>query len=159
VDPRRWWNLWQLLCRRFDRECRQDEAAAYLEYLDALLTPEEIEAAARAVWADREYFPRPADFLLAAHASVLARLRAAAREWNRDRGGRTWDELLGPQGSMARRVLRELGGVDHVSRLLDRGPLELRREVEHAVSQLLRVDAAQLPPLLPANEQRNLLKP
>jgi hypothetical protein len=56
--------VWAKLCRRFGRKVDPAEISDYLGYLDGSgLTTEAFVAAAEAVWATREFFPRPADFL------------------------------------------------------------------------------------------------
>lgn len=159
MEPERWWQLWEVLCRRFGRQPLHDEAAMYLEYLDALLAPWQIESAVRAVWADREFFPRPADFVAAAHSDVLAKLRRAAWAHQSEPHAGTWALLVGVPDSLAFRVLKELGGITEVVTLLNRGTSAFRQVVEAEMSELLREDARQLPPLLPANEERSLPKP
>jgi len=154
----RWWLTWQLLCRRFSREPVKAEAAAYLQYLEALLTPAQLDQAVRIVWADREYFPRPVDFVNAAHAQVLPSIRREALgHWRRDGG---WVERLGGRESLAGRVVAALGGMTQVERLLEKGNNVFRYEVEQAMSETLRAEvAAKLPPLLPYHEPRYLASP
>ncbi len=57
---------WGTLERRFHRDMGDDVAVEYKTALDAVLGTEQFVRAARVVFFEREFFPRPADFLEAA---------------------------------------------------------------------------------------------
>lgn len=128
--------VWQALCQRFDHDVDLDEAQAYMDYLDTLGMEEDdfLQAAGR-VWATREFFPRPVDFVLAAHAGLLSQIRKSALAWSKHERG--WLAMAGGKDSMAMEVVRSLGGMDQAMKLLDRGPDVFRREVEAHLDQVL----------------------
>lgn len=131
---------WARLEERFGEH---DGSDAYYEYLTDRLTTAQFTAACRTVWATREFFPRPVDFVIAAHADLLSRIRQTAIAWSKDDG--TWLTKAGGKDSLAMDVVRSIGGVDQVLKLLDRGPGTFRREVEAHLDTVLALDGHDLP--------------
>ena len=56
---------WPRLCVRWGRTVGREEAALYYRFLSARMDTEEFEIAAEMLWATREFFPKPADFVAA----------------------------------------------------------------------------------------------
>ncbi len=108
IDKREFWAAWQGLCKRFSRTPDADEAGEWHDYLSPQLTTEEFQAAARKLWASREFFPRPDDFLEAARGSTAEQ---AAAQWELChrvmRGERGVLERMTPAGQ---RTVRLMGG-------------------------------------------------
>ena len=98
---------WTVLCERFGKDRSRLIARRYFEYLTERLTTEEFVAAAKHLFAAREFFPRPVDFVSAAGADQ----RDALRDWELCQavmeGGR--DALL-QMSDEGQRVARLLGG-------------------------------------------------
>lgn len=65
-----------------DRWGKQAAGAAkdYREFLDPLMDDEEFHAAAKAVWATREFFPRPADFLAVKRDECWSSIKTIAQD-------------------------------------------------------------------------------
>ena len=80
---------------------------AYWKFLNDRLSNEQFMAAARTVWATSRFFPRPADFLLAAYPRTLPELNRAADAWQKDRHVGGWTNGL---SQLALGVLHMLGG-------------------------------------------------
>lgn len=152
MTPERWWELWSRLCKRFRREIDAEEAALYLDYIGLRLSGRQIEEAAQALWATREFFPRPVDFVLAAHVDVLRQVREAGQAFRENRNvslnnqnGRNWVQIAGGHDSMALAIIRQLGGIMEVEGLLGRGPAAVRREVEATLAAIVLDEAKALP--------------
>lgn len=78
IDRTAFAGAWKRLCRRFNRPVEADELAEWYAYLSPRLETEEFLAAAQKLWASREFFPRPDDFLKAVRPSQEAE---AASQW------------------------------------------------------------------------------
>lgn len=64
IDHAQFMDVWGHLCQRFGRDLNAGEAKLYRAYLEGQnFTTEQFLIAARVLWATREFFPRPADFL------------------------------------------------------------------------------------------------
>lgn len=63
IDEKVFKDAWALLCDRFNREPSKPVLAAYYETLSAKMTTAEFRIAAQRVFEEREFFPRPVDFL------------------------------------------------------------------------------------------------
>lgn len=156
MDPAEFFtNVWTPLCRRFGKDLGQtDEAALYLEYLNARLSEEQIRGAARALWATREFFPRPADFVLAAHAGVLRSLRSAAQAYTKDNRA-PWLDMIGGRDSLGHQIVQAIGGgIGQIQALADRGAHVLRQEVDEVMNDLLLADGREPSALLPPAPSR-----
>ena len=148
-------DVWDRLCRRFGRDMDREEAMAYMDYLEAMgMGTEDFVAAARVVWARREFFPRPVDFIMASHSGLLMRLQTAALEYRQHDDAR-WLQTVGGRPSLGLDVVRALGGMEHVAKLLDRGTDVLRREVEDRLGRVLDGRTMEgAPPLSPGEADR-----
>jgi hypothetical protein len=63
IDEKVFKDYWQLLCERFGRLPSQALLLAYYKSLSPKLDTEQFKAAAQRVFEEREFFPRPTDFL------------------------------------------------------------------------------------------------
>ena len=73
VNKRRFSEEWKRLCKRFNnRELDTEEANDYFEWLSERMDTDRFLEAARHLWATREFFPRPVDFVEAIRPSVEA---------------------------------------------------------------------------------------
>lgn len=72
IEKDRFNRVWKHLCQRFNRDPNPSEAVLYLQWLSPQMNTEAFEEAARHLWATREFFPRPIDFLEAARPSIEA---------------------------------------------------------------------------------------
>jgi hypothetical protein len=83
---------WKRICRRFERPFDQGnlvEADDYHAFLDARMSTEEFDEAARAVWATARWFPRPADFLGMQAGHEWRTVLELAQGWDRE----AWAQL------------------------------------------------------------------
>lgn len=103
---------WAMLCERFrltgQREPSSVMRQRYLEYLSPRLDTEQFRAAARVVYAEREFFPRPIDFVDAAGLSTETE---ALEQWDLCR--RVMDGSAEAEAAMTDEglsVLRLMGG-------------------------------------------------
>jgi hypothetical protein len=107
IDETVFKDTWALLCDRFNRAPSTPLMLAYHGTLKHRLTTEQFKAAAQKIFEEREFFPRPADFLEAGQPDLEA---AALEQWEvvqdvmRGFGGH--DRLT----EEARRVMSLLGG-------------------------------------------------
>lgn len=137
IQPENFWRMWETLCTRFGREADREEAALYLEYMEDMgMEEDQVERAARVVWASREFFPRPLDFVLAAHSDLLGKLRRAAMDYRTSEAA-GWLTIVGGRPSLGLEVVRALGGIEQVAKMVDRGPDTFRREVEAHLDHVL----------------------
>jgi hypothetical protein len=118
-------DAWKSLCRRHGRTVDAAEAAEVHRYLNDILSAEEFRRAARHVWATREFFPRPADFVTANAAFEWAGAIRAKAKATGEFPWRDAAEALSPRG---REALRIIGGLDVLVDLYQRDPLRARAE-------------------------------
>lgn len=111
--------VWERLCRRFNREVSKDESLDYLLYLDASgLDTASFIAAAEAAWATREFFPRPADFL----AGESLRGWRALRDLAGTSQYSTPDKIVAARQAIPKRAwqaIQAIGGVDAIREARD----------------------------------------
>ncbi len=125
IDAHAFSEVWIRLCRRFGRDMQTDEAASYRAYLDDVgMTTDAFLAAAGQLWATREFFPRPADFLLVRIAQdwrwlqlVLDAYNPPGGQWNAE----LWDGL----SIRGQEAVRFLGGLRAVKDQAQRDPARL----------------------------------
>lgn len=101
-------DTWTLLCDRFARQPSTPLMLAYYRSLSPKMSTDEFRAAAQRVFEEREFFPRPADFLDTVKPDTEAE---ALGEWERVQDvmrGLAKPDTLGPRGQ---HVVRLLGGV------------------------------------------------
>lgn len=125
MDPKEWFGLFAKLCKRFNHAVDQEEAADYLEFIeDAGMTEEQIRSQWKALWATREFFPRPADFLSGQAASGWrAILDAASHSYAHSP---TWPAHRARIPDRAWQALQSLGGMATVSQGQQRNLIQLR---------------------------------
>ena len=107
IDEKVFRDSWVLLCERFGRQHSGPLMMAYYGCISPKMTTEQFKAAARKAFEDREYFPRPADFLETVKPDRTA---DALQQWELVQllmQGYGTPESLSLE---ARRVVRLLGG-------------------------------------------------
>ena len=110
---------WAVICERHNRDPSQVLAARYYQSLSPRMTTEEFRAAARVVFEEREFFPRPVDFIDAIRPSVEAE---ALEQWELcERVMAGSKEAFMHMSPAGRRTVDLLGGTDrlHNTRLND----------------------------------------
>lgn len=148
---------WALLCERFrmtgGQEPSQLMMRRYYEYLSPRMDTEVFVAAARQVYAEREFFPRPVDFVEAAGPGE-------------DRGAVEWEKvskLLRNSGSPldsldepARRAVRAMGGLFRIGERASELHFRRREFLEHYAAY---ADPGNVPALPPVSEEgRRLIR-
>ena len=111
IDKREFWSAWESLCRRFRRELDKDEAAEYHGYLSPQLDTEAFLIAARKLWASKEFFPRPDDFLEAATGSTEEQ---ALEQWRLCHRAMRGDDVLDRMTDAGRKTMALMGGPDRL---------------------------------------------
>lgn len=149
ISPEAFAAGWEMICRRWRRADAQGrlavdhlEADDYHRFLSPLMGDEEFTAACRAVWATREFFPRPCDFLLV----------AAGGEWglvlrclDARRGKTAWHEEWRALSERGRGACTALGGMDALLAAFDRDPVRLRQAWEREYEVQAQVQALAAP--------------
>jgi hypothetical protein len=107
IDKHAFWAAWERLCRRFGRELDKDEAEDYHNYLDNQLDTEAFLAAARKLWASREFFPRPDDFV---EASAGSTDEQALEQWQLCNRLMRGDDVLDRMTEAGRKTVALMGG-------------------------------------------------
>lgn len=130
--------IWTRLCRRFGRTVDNDEALDYLAYLEkAGMDTASVSAAAEAVWATREFFPKPADFLSGEAAIGWTAIQYHATHYHRETSGDDARELLARIPPRALAAIKALGGLDIVKQTgRDRVP-RLRKDYFEAFASVV----------------------
>lgn len=157
-------NWWADLCERFrmtgEDAPSQRQMKRYYRYLSARMDTDDFEAAAEAVWAEREFFPRPADFVEAARGDAESaamdaweRVLEMAKNW---RSAAPAEEL----GRAGRKALAQVGGIKKLA-LSDRSDLDFRRRdfldaYRAALASTAGADTDRLPPM--SDEGQSLLR-
>lgn len=111
-------NEWALLCERFrmtsEKAPSQPQMKRYYRYLSERMDTETFQRAAEIVWAQREFFPRPVDFVEAVDAGDEVR---ALEQWKFCQrlmsGDRSALEEMDEQG---RQVVDLMGGISELRR-------------------------------------------
>jgi hypothetical protein len=96
---------WVLLCDRFGREQSSVLMHAYYKTLSPVLNDDEFRAACQRIFVEREFFPRPADFMAATRPDPA--LEALAQWEQVHEMMRGFPAVLSPE---AKRVVAMLGG-------------------------------------------------
>lgn len=114
IDVPRFREVWEVLCDRWGRQCDDRESAFYYKWLlQRGMDYEGFVAAAETLWATKQFFPRPVDFLLV----------AAGREWGRvitllgTAGETERIESYNALSQRAKDALNLLGGSEGLNRL------------------------------------------
>lgn len=149
IDEKAFKDGWALLCDRFNREPSKPVMAAYYQTLSAKLTTEEFRIACQVVFEQREFFPRPADFLEAVRPDPKAE---AMEQWEEVqklmRGNGGWE--LTDEGQ---RVVRLLGGETHLKQTTrDQTPF-VRREFLQLYGDALEIARREERPQLKAGPE------
>ncbi len=140
---------WAFLCDRFSREPSKPVMAAYYRSLTERMTTEEFRTACQVVFEQREFFPRPADFLEAVRPDPKAE---AMEQWEQvqilmhGNGG----YRLTAEGQ---RVVRLLGGETRLKQTThDQTPF-LRREFLQLYGAALEIARREERPQLEAGPE------
>jgi hypothetical protein len=105
IDERVFQASWVLLCDRFGREQSNPLMLAYYRAISPHLTTDQFKAACQRIFVEREFFPRPADFLADARPDPKAE---ALEQWEQVQA-----LMKGEPATLtmeARRVVGMLGG-------------------------------------------------
>lgn len=109
IDPKEFRAAWVLLCERFNREASDLLMQAYYDDLSSQMDTGMFKRAARIVFREREFFPRPVDFLEAVEPDSEA---AALTQWGLVQsvmaGNDDAHRQLDPE---SRRVVQLIGGI------------------------------------------------
>lgn len=142
---------WKRLEDRWGKQA-QGMARDYLAFLSPLMDSDEFVAAATAVWATREFFPRPADFLIVQRDGAYRDAVSVSMEAKEARrmgvSATNWPDRYRALSKFARFAIEAVGGVHIIA--LD--PAKVRRDwflaYEEAVCTVAMAQAA-----LPAERQ------
>lgn len=157
IDPNVFAEAWERICRRFRQTSDPQMGADYLAYLNnAGLTTEAFLAQTEAVWAVREFFPRPADFLAGEAATGWTAILEFARRWSVHLSADDARALVGAIPPRAKAALDSLGGVDVVRGAKDTP--RIRREFFDAFESVVVEESTRMA-LLPAKPQLALAAP
>lgn len=113
-------NWWADLCERFrmtgEDEPSQRQLKRYYRYLSERMDTDTFERAAEVVWAEREFFPKPSDFMDAAETPEGAALEQWELCHQIMQDSRRAHELLERMDAEGQRVVRMMGGVRQLTR-------------------------------------------
>lgn len=141
--------------RRFGHDLHEDEVTRYHDYLSERMSTDQFRDACRAVWATREFFPRPADFVEV----------TAGREWRtvieaigahnppHDSG---WIILHDRASERSVEAVRALGGLPSLVTVYDRDPIRARKVWMEAYKTAVVEDAMDA---LPSGDRGPSLPP
>jgi hypothetical protein len=105
IDEKVFRDSWALLCDRFGREQSKPLMLAYYRAISPQLTTDQFKAACQRIFVEREFFPRPADFLADARPDPKAE---ALEQWEQVQALMKGEPAnLSPE---AKRVVNMLGG-------------------------------------------------
>lgn len=131
------------LRRRFLLSPDNEVAADYYAYLSGVLSLDEMLTAMGGLWATREFFPKPADFVLAFAPAEWACVQHAMEHWN-DNGGHLRAALLTPLSARAKAACHALGGIGSM-REETGGVLRMKREWEKCYADAVQAEAMAMP--------------
>lgn len=147
LDPGVFKNEWTVLCERFGREPSSLVAKRYYAWLKERLSTEQFVAGTRRIFAEREFFPRPVDFMPPGGSVEVAATEA-------------WEAVVpllrntrlgtGALSEPARRAVQVMGGLERIGASVGDLPFR-RREFMEFYRQF--ADAAlrdSLPPMTEA---------
>jgi hypothetical protein len=139
------------LRRRFNLGPDDEMAADYFEYLSGALSLDETLRAMQSLWATREFFPKPADFVLAYAPVEWRKVQDCMEAWNTE-GGKLRQQFLSVLSPRSLAACRALDGVGTMCEATDRVRLKERWEREYAQA----VQAEALTPLPGWTERKAL---
>lgn len=122
------------LRRRFNLPPDDEQAADYFAYLSASLSLDEMLRAMQALWATREFFPKPADFVLVYAAGEWRAVQACMTEWDEGKQWRGSLVLWPALSSRARAACLALGGVPAMKLQTDQIRLKASWDKEYALA-------------------------
>lgn len=135
------------LRRRFLLAADDETAGDYYAYLSATLTLDEMLTAMGGLWATREFFPKPADFVLAFAPLDWRAVQDCVEHWNRN-GGEDRKALLERVSPRGMAAARALGGFTAMREQGD--VLRLKAAWEREYANAVQTEAMALPGLLDA---------
>lgn len=114
---------WKMLENRFGKQ-PSGAAASYAEFLSPLMDNETFTIAAKALWATREFFPKPAAFFSIVGETewrlVVECVQACIPPaWR-------WSEVWRKMSGRAQEAVKALGGIEAVQSAFTRDPLKAR---------------------------------
>lgn len=138
--------------RRFNADLSEDELLRYYRYLSGRLDTEAFRRASQVVWATNEFFPRPADFLVAEATAQWRILLDVVERFQPPHSTPSVYDALSDRGGDA---VRELGGILAVKDGLNRDAVRFRRTWYDAYESAVALDAGRAE--LPAGEGPKML--
>lgn len=132
------------LRRRFLLAEDPEVAADYYAYLSGVLSLDEMLTAMGGLWATREFFPKPADFVLAFAPAEWARVQHAMEHWN-DNGGYDRKPLLEDLSPRATAACHALGGIGAMRDVGD--VLKLKTAWEREYASAVQAEAMRIGPV------------
>lgn len=106
IDQSVFKTTWALLCERFNRQHSDPLMLAYYKTLSEQMSTDQFRAASQMIFEEREFFPRPADFLERARPSIEAECMS---QWEAVQGWISGGSAVGVNEE-SQRVVRMLGG-------------------------------------------------
>lgn len=152
IDETTFAREWRMLCERFGKDASQDMAGRYLDYLSARMDTDAFRRASQVVWATNEFFPRPADFLVAEATAQWRILLDVVERFQPPHSTPSVYDALSNRGGDA---VRELGGILAVKDGLNRDAVRFRRTWYDAYESAVALDAGQN--VLPSGEGPKML--
>jgi hypothetical protein len=143
IDEAMFYAEWEALAGRFGKGADATQAAAFYDFLTDRMDTEDFVAAARTLWANARWFPRPVDFLLVSTAAdwegVLECMELSGKK-------EAWHEQYALLPQRVRDACLALGGIPHLKYLHDKDSIRAKTEWEKAVEQatageVLRLEA------------------
>jgi len=138
---------WKGLERRFGEQS-SGSAANYLTYLSPMMEDEEFTEAARAVWASREFFPRPADFLMVRQGTDWRKAQEAVDLASKKED---WSHLFRSMSPSGQMTIKSIGGIFCLYEGLQRNPSQARKDFGREYEMAITTMAIQT--ALPAGEK------
>jgi len=148
ISPDTWERVWSRLCRRFRVQPDGELSAEYHGYLDPRLDEQAFVAAAEALWATREFFPRPADFVTIAASAEWPAVVAGIAAWRAGDG--SWKQAHAAIPTRAWAAVLRLGDIETAAAAFERDPMRYKAAWEQAYEQ---ATAAESLSVLPRGEE------
>jgi hypothetical protein len=123
---------WTALAGRFGKANDKEQGAAYYVFLSERMQTEDFVAAARTLWADARWFPRPVDFLL---VGTSDHWRTVLQCMDLSYEKKAWHEEYANLPQRARDACMALGGVPQMKYMYDKDSIRTKTEWERAVEQ------------------------
>jgi hypothetical protein len=141
--------------RRFNLAPDDEMAADYFAYLSAFLSLDEMLSAMHAIWATREFFPKPADFVTAFVPGEWRKVQECMDGWTEARDWIGSREVWPTLSERSKAACIALGGVPSMRTQPDIVKLKAAWEREYA--QAVQAEAMEQSASLPLFADRRTL--